>query len=272
MKKTTTRLLALFIIISLLCLAFTLPAFAAPISTGEEVAGVLEDLENKVPAFSHFANRILSIDSLEEANTFMNNYSIGILLITALISLIMAFYGYRALHFAIMLSGFSIGWVLGSTLYSWAAGAGLLSALEPIPVFVPYLVYTICGFLMSFIAMRIIRAGIFFAATAATYFFLNSLPIINSMTDKLITENFEAKYILVRLIISLIVGFLALAITRPVLIVTTGASGGMIAAVALMVAVEQTSNINLELVIGIILAFMGIIVQFSTSRKRHARR
>lgn len=269
MKEKYTRLLAFFVITCLLCSLFALPTAAAD-ATVEDVLG---EIENEVPGITDFAVSLLAINSLDAANAFLDNYSIGILLITALVALVMAFFGYRALRFAILLGSFAAGWILGSALYSWVLGAGLLDALMPIPSFVPFLVYTICGFLASFLAMRIIRVGIFLAATAATYFFLGGLPVLNTMIDKLITEELEYKYVIVRLIIALIVGALSLALTRPVLIITTGAAGGMVASISLMVAIEQTSNINLEMAVGIILAAIGIIVQFSTGRrKRRARR
>ena len=254
MKRLSVRLMTL-ICIMLICLSLSLPVLAAD---GGEGASAL----------NQFASEILAINSLEDANAFLDDYSLGVLLITALIATLMAFCGYRALRFAILLGGFSAGWIAGATIYNWIAVAGLLDNLAPIPQFVPYLIYAICGCLAAFLAMRVIRIGIFLAAAAATYFFLNSFPIVNEWIDRLISEDIEIKYLIVKLLLAAIVGFLAIAITRPVLIITTGAAGGMIAAVALMVAAGQTANVNLELVIGITLAIIGVIVQFSTGRKK----
>ena len=260
MKTNTVRLMAFFM---LCCLLFALPAGAqdGPASlTAPQEAGLPDEITS-----------ILSINSLEDANAFLDHYSIGILLITALIALLMAFWGYRFLYLAVQLGGFFAGWAVGTALYAWIHGAGLLAGLEPIPPFVPYLLFAILGVLAAWLAMRMIRAGIFLTATAAAYLFLNSFPSLNQTIDQLITEDMDAKYMIARLVIALLVGVLALLFTRPVLIVATGAAGGMIAAIAMMVAIEQTANVNLELVLGLILAVIGMIVQFTTGRKKRAK-
>lgn len=265
MKKHSSWFFALLAIGCLLCVAFSLPVFAA---SAESVIG---DLESEIPGITEVTLSILSINSLEDANRFMSQYSTGILLITAGIAALMAFFGYRALHFSILLGGFAAGWTVGSGLYSWIASAGLLSALEPIPVYVPYIAFAILGFLAAFLAMRIIRFGIFLAAMAATYFFLSGIPAFDGIIDTLITEELDQKYMIARLFIALIVAALALVLTRPVIIITTGAAGGMVAAVALMAAVEQTENLFLEFVIGLILALVGVMVQFSSRRRKRRR-
>jgi hypothetical protein len=254
MKKYMTRPLAFFM---LCCMLFILPVGAQAVEADIQAA-----------VLPHEIASILSINSLEDANAFLDHYSIGILLITALIALLMAFWGYRSLHFAVLLGGFFAGWTIGTALYAWIHKAGLLTKLEPIPSFVPYLLSTLLGVLTAFIAMRIIRAGIFLASTASAYFFLNSFPSLNQTIDQLITEDIDAKYMIVRLIIALLVGALALLFTRVVLIIVTGAAGGMIASIAIMVAIEQTANINLELALGLILAIIGMIVQFTTGRRK----
>ncbi len=270
MKKQYIRPWALFLIACLLCACLALPTMATSMEAPSD--DTLENFEQAKPDISAFAASLFAIDSLEDANAFMDNYSIGILLITALISLTMAFCGYRALRIAILLGGFSAGWLLGAMLYGWLLGAGVFAALEPIPTFVPYLVYAVCGLVAAILAIRLIRVGIFLAAAAATFMFLNSMPVVNELIDKLITEEWDAKYLIIRLIVAVIVGAISLALTRPVLIVTTGAAGGMVAAISLTVAVGMTSNMNLEVVIGLILAAIGIFVQFSTGRRRRARR
>ncbi|MBQ8350899.1 MAG: hypothetical protein IJY20_02495 [Clostridia bacterium] len=266
MKNKHSRIFAFLAICCLCCLLFSVSAFAAPIDS------VIGGLEEEVPGITEVTLSILSINSLEDANLFFSQYSVGLLLITALIAALVAFYGYRALHFSILLGGFLGGWSISSAIYAWIAGLGLLTSLEPIPVYVPYIIFAVFGGIAAFIAMRIIRFGIFLATTAATYFFLNSLPSLNTMIDQLITEDLDAKYMLARFVVALVVGSLALIMTRPVIIITTGLAGGMITAIALMVAVEQTANVNLELVIGLIIATIGIIVQFTTRRRRRRSR
>lgn len=265
MKNNGKRLFALLALCLLCGMLFLLPAAA-------QDASLAAAIEEEVPGFTEKAASVLAIDSLEDANVFMADYSVGILFIVALIALVVAFFGYRALHFAIMLGGFSAGWALGAALYSWIAGAGLLQALEPIPAFVPYIIFAVFGAVGAFLAMRVIRVGIFLAGAAATYFFLNSLPSLNGMIDQLITEDLDAKYMIVRVLIALFVGVLALLLKRPVLILATGAAGGMIASIALMVAVGQTANVNLELAVGLVLAAIGVIVQFTTGRRRKRAR
>ena len=268
-SRSIIRPLAILFILFSLCAVFTLPSLALSI---EELGDSLGSLEQELPGLSTIAASILSINSLEDANAFLDGYSMGILLITALIAAVMAFCGYRALRFAILLGGFVAGWSLGTALYAWVHTAGLLASLEPIPAYVPYIIFAACGFFAAFFAMKIIRFGIFMAAAAGTYFFLNSMPSLDAIIDQLITEDIDKKYMLVRLIVALLVGALALLLTRPVLIITTSAAGGMIAAISLMVAIEQTANINLERAIGVILAVSGMLVPFGTSRRRKRAR
>jgi hypothetical protein len=265
MKNNHFRLLALLAIGCMLCMALSLPVFAASADS------FIEDLEAELPGITEVTLSILSINSLADANQFMSQYSPGILLIIAGVAALMAFFGYRALHFAILLGGFAAGWIVGSALYTWVLAAGLLSSLEPIPVYVPYIIFTILGFVAAFLAMRIIRFGIFLAAAASTYFFLCGVPAFDHIVDQLITEDIDQKHMLGRLFVAVIIGVIALLLTRPIVIITTGAAGGMITAISLMVAVGQTSNINLELVLGLIIALIGVMVQFSSRRKRGRR-
>lgn len=261
MKINGKRLVSFFALCLLAGVLFALP-------TAAQASSLSDVVEEEMPTLTEKAASVLAIDSLEDANIFMADYSVGLLFIVALLSLVVAFFGYRVLHFAILLGGFFAGWALGAALYNWIAGAGLLDALAPIPDFVPYIVFAVFGAVGAFLAMRVIRIGIFLAGAAATYFFLSSLPSLNGMIDQLITEDLDAKYVFVRVLIALFVGILAILLKRPVLILATGAVGGMLAAITMMVAVGQTANVNLELAVGLVLAAIGVIIQFSTGRRR----
>ncbi len=268
MKKIFRRPMTGLILICLLCLLFSLPVLAAE----GEAQDLLDNMQSSASDLLDNQDKIPTFGSLEDANTFMGQYSIGILLIVAVLALVVAVCGYRALHLAILLGGFSAGCILGYSIYGLLEGGGLLASFAPIPAYVPFLVYVLSGILGAVLAVRIIRAGIFLVSAVSAFFFLSGLPFFNQVVDLLITEDMAAKYLLSRLIVALLVGMLSLIFTRPVLIITTGLGGGMVASICLMVALGQTSNTNFEMVIGLVLACIGIIVQFTPRRRRRRSR
>ena len=266
------RRLAVLLMLFLLLALFTLPAFAetSGILGGVE-AEILDKIDIEAPDFSGIASSLLTIRSLKDANEALQNYAPGVLMIVACIALLMTFFGYRALRFAILLAGFVGGWLVGTSIYSWLYAAEILAEFEPIPIYVPYIIFTAFGILAAFLATKIIRFGIFLSSAAATFFFLNSFPLFDALIGKLVTEDPEKTMLIARLVIALIVGGLALLLTRPVLIITTSAAGGMVSAITLIV-ITGTINPNLELAIGIVLAVIGMLVQFGAGRGKHRKR
>ncbi len=280
--KANHRSFWLRCILFLLCLLtlslMILPASAAEGTTGkvlgDAVGGlpsagdIAKDFEKSNPELSAFAGTVFAIDSVDEANVFLSRYNAAVLFAVCGVALVLSLFGCRLIRLAVWVGGFLIGWSLSEYLYAKIVEAGIIVNAAAIPSYVPYLIYLICGILLAFCSRKLLRFGIFFSATAGTFFFLNGLEILNPLIDRIIPAEGDAKYWIARILVSLLVGILSLVLTRPILMITTGAAGGMIAAIALMVALGQTANTNLEMVLGLILAFIGITVQFSTQGKR----
>ncbi len=290
--KYLYRFLSVLVVILVLCPMLILPGAAQdPSLSGEmgdaiqdAVGGIVNDaiqdatdnledqatdmLGNIGEDISGIADSLLSGNGVSAANELLAGFSPAILLIVTVIALLLSLFGYRLLKIAISLLGFTAGWMLGMTGYAWLAGTGLLPTADTAPTYVPYIVYAVCGILCSVLAHKLFKTGIFIAATAGTFLFLCGISdLINPLVDLIYPDDLPVKYLIARILLALLVGLLSRALTRPVLIATTAAAGGMVAGIAVMVTLGQTENLALEMVIGIVLTMIGIAVQGSAEKK-----
>ncbi len=208
---------------------------------------------------------LLHISSIEDVNALLGSYSPAILLIVAIAALFLGMFGYRLFRLAIFVGGLGAGWILGTTLY------GFIEPLIPetAPEYLPVIVDIACAVIVAFIANKLVNAGIFLASAAGTFFFLSGFQPFNMLVDMIYAEESDMKYMIARILVALIVGFIALKLTRLVMIITTGTAGGMIAGVTTMVVINQTSNTMIETVVCMLLVVLCLTIQFRTTGKKH---
>ena len=268
--KSVSRVVLLFLLVLLFCGALSLsaaPAQGLP-DLQEQAEDLLTEVEENNPDIMAFAGSILAVDSIDDANALLSQYSPAVLLIVVACALVFALFGYRLLKLAIAFGGFAAGWLLGDAVYSFLIDNGILSDPDALPAYLPLVICLVCGILAALLARRLIRFGIFLAAAAGCYFFLNGLEFFPALVDNLITSDFEGKYLVARLVLAILAGILALIITRPILIITTAGAGGMIAGLAFTVVIGQASNHTLSMIIGLAVVLLGLSVQFGAGKRR----
>lgn len=279
MKHSTLfRLMAALLIAASL---FSLPLLAASDPIGDIAGGVIDgiqsgaqeavdDLIDQLPDYSDLP--IFHITSAEDANRYLDGFSAGVLLVMAGIALLVSLLGYRLLQLALSCGGFVGGWLIGMGIFSWLIGANIVPELATVEWYVPYIVYAVFGLGGSILAHKLIRTGLFISAAAGTFLFLGGISDLwEPLVDKIYPADTSLKYLIFTLIVSLIVGALTKWAARPVLIVTTAAAGGMIAAFAFMVCIKQTESTAIEMVIGLVLAVLGTLAQFGVFKKKRRK-
>lgn len=279
--KYMHRFLAVLLVIFVLCPLLILPGTAQDASLSDQVGGAADNLQDQAndalgnigDDFSDIADSVFSGNGIETANELFSGFAPGLLLIVAVLALLLSLFGYRLLKIAISILGFTAGWMLGMSGYAWILGADLFPVLTTLPTYVPYVVYTVCGLLCSILVHKLFKTGIFIAATAGAFLFLSAVSnLLDPLVDLIYPGELSVKYLIARILLALLVGLLSRALARPVLITTTAAAGGMVAGIVIMVILGQTANPNLEMVVGLALALVGISVQTNAEKKHNKKR
>lgn len=212
---------------------------------------------------------VFSIRSLSDVNAMFESATLPFLLLFGAGALLFALWGYHLSRALLIGGGFVGGWMLGSAIYDPIVGTGLFGT--SVAWYVRYIVYIVLGIVVCCLVMKILRTGIFLAAAVSTYFFLSSFSVFELVVDAIYAGDFEHKYLIGRLLVATAVGALALAMTKPVMIVVTAGAGGMLAAVSLCVAIGIGANLTAETIIGIVFAAVGTVSQFRFGRRPRRR-
>lgn len=264
--RALPRILCICLVALLLGLAIALPA-AAELS---DLAGLpdMPDLpsDEDVEGAWNTVRSIFAIRGLEDLAAIFEGKTMAFLLILSGVSLALALWGYRLSRALFIGGGFAGGWMLGSALYDPLVSTGVFGT--DLPEYTRYITYVVFGVIVALLVLRILKTGIFLAAAVSTYFFLCSFPLFELLVDAVFAEEFDYKYLIARLLVAAVVGGLALALTKPVMIVMTAAAGGMLAATALAVAIGFGTNVPLVTVLGVVLIVLGLISQFRQGKKR----
>ena len=288
-RRVSAALLILFV----LCTLLLLPCGAAELpdgvkdAIGDAVDGAINDAANDlkdtandllddvgeaIPFAAEIATAFFEGRGVEASNLLLGRLGVVMQLIVAAAGIILCFYGYRLVRFAVTVGGFTAGWILSMGIYGWLVSKNVFPELATVPSYVPYIIYAVCGLLCVFLAFRLAKTGVFIAATAASFLFLSSIgDLLNPLVDLIYPEELAIKYLIAQILLALLVGLLSRALMRPILIFTTSAAGGMAGVIALMVLIGKTANPSLEMGIGLIVMLAGLIVQILGERKRKKR-
>lgn len=154
------------------------------------------------------------------------------------------FFGYRIFRILTAIMGFVVGAAIGGLL--GAAASGTTAAI----VF-----GLLLGILGAYLAYILYKLGVFIICFAAGAALGAALGLASGDTSTAIT--FAA-------VIGLILGVLGVILTKPLIIISSGAGGGMMAGIGLGL---MMSDLRIGVVLGIVLAVAGIIVQFQQDKK-----
>ena len=171
------------------------------------------------------------------------------------IAALMCFLGFRLLRVFVAIAGLFAGAVIGILLGDKIANSNIVTLILVI-------IFAIGLCLISFL---VYKAGIFIM----TFFTIFSIlaVILPGMTLPL-------DYRLIALIAAAVFGILSVILVRPFTIIATSLGGGMAIAsnIAAMIAEKLALPEVLVIVVGMVLAVLGMIVQFRTSHGKGKRR
>ena len=173
---------------------------------------------------------------------------------TVLIGLLQCFSGYKLLRFWITLSGFGAGLIAGYLLSSMLIPD--LAGREYMPIVIALAAGILCGFL----AHKVYLAGVFLFCGLMAFSAMASVRF--PAGDAWQIFGFAA-----RVAAFLIVGYIGMKFARPAVILISSLAGALSVARALpsFVPVLQGDE-ELQLLILVLLAAAGIVVQYVTTR------
>ena len=167
-------------------------------------------------------------------------------------ALLNCFFGYRLMKVWISIIGFLIGFIGGYSLFFYLlpgrTGVCILAAI-------------VAGLLVGFAAYKVYLLGVFLLCGGMT---MASVYLFMAGTWSGL-ENWI--FLLVSLLAGALVGVLAVMFTKPVIILSTGISGGFTAG-AMIFQVLGIVNPAARWGVCAVIAVGGVAVQFLTSKKR----
>lgn len=177
--------------------------------------------------------------------------------VSLIFGLLQCFLGYKITKIMYAILGFVLGWVLtflvgGTMMLSPDSGSG---SVHP-ALFI--LIGLVLSILLAFLMFKIYLVGVFISQ-----FFL-SFAVFTAVLAALMKQMNGAVAAL-SLVLALVVAIVSVILVRPVIIICTAWSGGIAAgnALAMMLRLEDP----IGLLLGIVLAIGGMVVQFMTTKK-----
>ena len=177
-----------------------------------------------------------------ESNTVM-------LVLSAILSLVGCFFGYKLMRVGMTLAGFVAGAVFGGWLALHFTGIALFALIAAL----------VLGVLLAVLANRIYLAGVFLFCGWMSY---SVLAAVFGTGGGLFA---------LHLVIAAVIGVLAVNFVRPVVIVSTPLGGGF-EGVATLFVLCDVQNMPVQLTIGALVALAGVMLQLSTTKKGEHRR
>ena len=189
------------------------------------------------------------INSLHLAEK-IETYATIFLLFEVIFGALNCFFGYKLLKVWMAVCGFIIG----------ATGGFLIAARFLTERNIVFGITAAAGIVGSVLAYQIYLVGVFFLgwmmSVAAVIAFVRSLPIGDK--EKLVV-------IAAGVLLGLIVGVLIVKFARPSIILVTGISGGISTATAACSLLKLEQPVLVVTGAGILLAIVGLMVQFLTT-------
>ncbi len=169
--------------------------------------------------------------------------------IGAVFALVNCFFGYRMMRFWIGIIGFSAG--------MWGGFAAADYFLDNMAVCA--VIALAAGFLMTFLAFRIYLVGVFLLCGLFGFGLFWAL-------GTLWFAEYETIVLIVSAVAGIGIGVAGVLLSRPVILLTTAISGGMMASQT-MFGIFGVTNETAVLIAGVILAILGAVWQFYNTRE-----
>ena len=173
-------------------------------------------------------------------------------IVTIVIGLIQCFLGYKLMKLCFAIAGF----FLGGTIGVLACSAADLKSVS-----ITAIVGLICAILGAIMLFKLYRIGVFLLDGILAFLLcMLLLYSINSAGD-------PSTMLLISGVAAVVVGILGVIFIRPVTIFFTSVSGGIQAGHGIIALVLGSLTSIWGIVAGVVLAILGMIVQFKTTKK-----
>lgn len=186
------------------------------------------------------------IDFLSMLAEELGNVQISTAGVTLVIGVLNCFLGYRLLKAWVGLTGFTAGALLAYSLVSRYTG----NALVQIGAIVAG------GLLLGLLAFHIYRFGVFLLCTT-----------IGTTAVSVLLQPKDSLRFMICLGIGVLIGLLGMAFVKPMVILNTALGGGFSVAASVAGLLKQEADLKI-LILGALLASMGIGVQIAVSRNQ----
>jgi hypothetical protein len=271
MKQMTKKLTMVLALVFVVILMFSVVGSAAEVAPEEEksdlsIDSLIERAKTELCGAPYIG------EYCQEAFNFIDENAEYQFVVFGVLSLIMCFFGYRLLRIVLFFGGLFAGFVGGLILTPQIA-----NVIPGMPDFMPLVIGGICAIvaalLLHFFFKWAILLGVGFAAFKVSAFYLKDMEYA----------------LLYRILVAVACAILAFLIIRFFFVMMTALLGGIFAMTQLLsrVDVMQTvlyenetvfgyteiigvNSLTVAVVIGLVVALLGIIFQFMNTRKRRA--
>ena len=187
----------------------------------------------------------------------MTKFSQVAMVFTIVIALLQCFFGYRLLKVWVTIIGFLLGFVLGF---------GFSAAFIKGEAYLPTVIGIAAGVLLALIAFKLYLLGVFIFCGFIAFGAVRTIPVSD--------EGIWKTVLLVLAVAAFVAaGVLAVKFSRPCIIAITAVSGAFQVVHSLQPQIPVlASNRALSLVTAVVIAALGIAVQFMTTKDEKNRR
>lgn len=187
----------------------------------------------------------------EMLNNFLTGFGQVMLIFSVALSLLQCFFGYRLLKLWVTVIGFLAGFALGF---------GISMYLIKDEAYLPAVIGLAAGVLLALLAFRLYLAGVFLFCGLIAF---SAVQTISAPEG----PGWDILMIVLGIVAFLAAGVLAVKFSRPCIIAVTAVSGAFNAVDALQTPVPALGDDGIRLLAGILVAALGIAVQFFTTKE-----
>ena len=272
MKHTFKKVAAFLVILTLAAAIFGISVSAAgsngsgSSSSQFSIPGLVEDIKGE------FAEAAIIGSFCQQFFGLLEDYQEYQYIALGILALIICFFGYRLLRFFLLIVGFVGGCYGGFLLYPHVA-----SWISGMPAFV-----------------ELILAGVFGIACAILIHFLFRVAIVAGVGYGVfvLSESYFAAMdnaLLYRIVVAVVVAIVAALLIKGVFVIATALGGGIVALTSLTSKIPAMktviygdeaifsylepigiSALTVGVAIGLVIGLLGILFQFSNTRRRRA--
>lgn len=173
-----------------------------------------------------------------------------------LFGLIFCFFGYRIMRVVLAVNGFISGFFIGLSVINNIAGT--------LPNWVIILISLLLGIIVAVVSFVLLRLGMFLLSS------LTAFSISAAVLKEFLSDSQTAIVYITSAVFALLLGIMALILTKQIIIICTSLSGGsIVSSVLLNQAVYTSAPAPSYMIWGlaVFMALLGIVFQFAVTAR-----